>query len=57
MVFLDDIYTVSKPDRMADVHIAVDEELLTNAQIRLHHGTRRYGAERDAGVDQSCESS
>ena len=26
-----DIYTVSKPD-------AVDEELLTNAQIHLHHG-------------------
>ena len=23
---------------MADVHTAVDEELLTNAQIRLHHG-------------------
>ena len=38
MAFLDDIYTVSKPDRLADVHTAVDEELLTNAQIRLHHG-------------------
>ena len=34
---LDD-YTVSKPDRLVDVHIAVDEEFLTNARICLHHG-------------------
>ena len=53
---------MSKPDRLADVHTAVDEELWTNAQIRLHHGKRqvwnRAGVEPNGMLELTrCESS
>ena len=62
LAYHDDVYTVCKPARVADVHGVVDEELLSHAHIQLHHGKTqvwnrgRTGASRDWSYDQGCES-
>ena len=51
LAYHDDVYTVCKPERVADVHGVVDEELLSHAHIQLHHGKtqvwNRAGLEPD----------
>ena len=36
--FLDDIYVVSKPDRVAEIYGIIEEELWRHARIRVHIG-------------------
>ena len=52
MAYLDDNYVVSGPDRVGDVHAALEEELFTHCHIRVHAGKTRMwnvaGIRRDA---------
>ena len=38
VVFLDDVYDITKPDRCGDVYQTLQEELYTNARVRMHVG-------------------
>ena len=41
MAYLDDNYVVSGPDRVEDVHAALEEELFRHCHIRVHAGKTR----------------
>ena len=38
LAFLDDVYVITKPDRVGDVYLALQEELYRHARIRIHAG-------------------
>ena len=38
LAFLDDVYVITKPDRVGDVYLALQEELYRHARIKIHAG-------------------
>ena len=44
--FLDDIYVVCSPDRVADVHASLQAELWRHARIQVHQGKTQLWKQR-----------
>ena len=53
--FLDDIYVICKPERVADVHNVLERCLFHHARIHVHHGKTKMwnrSGRRPTGVDE-----
>ena len=50
MAFLDDVYIVTTPERVGDVHVAPQDELYRHAWIRIHGGKRRCGTQVESAL-------
>ena len=55
MAFLDDIYSVCRPERLEEAHTTVDEQLATHAHIHVYHGKTQVwnrGGVEPSGIEE-----